>query len=607
MRHSIAAATFSLQVCISATTGCAAAPLADEDQEIAATAAAPLTADISAALATPGQGYNSITGQYRGTSCAATRVTSLPVNAVTESLHRIDTHRQFASELSMRADADASFGIYSASANGTYAAQTASDERSLSLYYEATAIARQDTAAVTPSAAIAENDWYTRCGDRYVSAINKGARFFLAYEIAFQTAAERQAFEASASADGLGLFDANARVKSLSTGFSGRATVRIRTFQRGGSVAGIANLPPSLVSCSITSMGACDAAVTSAVNYARDSLLGSARANGAVDLEYFTQDWGAARPTPALPADVADKRAAILDRYERAIGLERRIATIRSAGYFGGPQWFRAGVDALATTLDLDIRRTVPATGLETAIRRCFDDLDVNNANSRAACTGFALPPARSGSPLELPMNGGDWQGRVGDFVTTITPEIGLYGTVKPWRMCPAGQHVVGVAQRVEGPQGGGYEGGADDTGLNQVDLICQTVARTSATSRLVSHVGAYGTMYAPKLCPSGALVGMQVKFETSQGSGDDSAANGVKIRCSDEHEYTPAGEGAFGRYPGAWASDVDCVSSGAGGCATRCPAGTAVCGYRVIYEDTRGGVFDDTTLNGVELACCRY
>ena len=79
------------------------------------------------------------------------------------------------------------------------------------------------------------------------------------------------------------------------------------------------------------------------------------------------------------------------------------------------------------------------------------------------------------------------------------------------------------------------------------------------------------------------------------QGTGDDTAANNMKVRCRSfygykEHErYMGNGNDGWGSY-GHWSKS--------------CAANTAVCGIRTSIE-TPQGRGDDTALNDVELYCC--
>jgi hypothetical protein len=81
---------------------------------------------------------------------------------------------------------------------------------------------------------------------------------------------------------------------------------------------------------------------------------------------------------------------------------------------------------------------------------------------------------------------------------------------------------------------------------------------------------------------------------EDKQGSGDDTAANTIKVGfLGVSGEFTaPQASPVWGTFRGTRA----------------CPAGQAVCGLRTQVEgnvDGDNGTFDDTAFNGVRFECC--
>jgi len=88
------------------------------------------------------------------------------------------------------------------------------------------------------------------------------------------------------------------------------------------------------------------------------------------------------------------------------------------------------------------------------------------------------------------------------------------YGTNNP---------VVGFAVLMESVQGGG-----DDTAANDIDLYCMDGQVLSA-----SKFTSWGSWTQKYMCPSGmAVAGLQTRVESCQGSGDDTALNGIGIYC---------------------------------------------------------------------------
>merc|ERR1711974_26767 len=72
--------------------------------------------------------------------------------------------------------------------------------------------------------------------------------------------------------------------------------------------------------------------------------------------------------------------------------------------------------------------------------------------------------------------------------------------------------------------------GSGDDTSLNAVCLTC------SGGDQICSKSGPWGTWYGMrKESCTGGFDGFKLRFEASQGSGDDTAANNIHFRCKME------------------------------------------------------------------------
>jgi pimeloyl-ACP methyl ester carboxylesterase len=168
------------------------------------------------------------------------------------------------------------------------------------------------------------------------------------------------------------------------------------------------------------------------------------------------------------------------------------------------------------------------------------------------------------------------------DYVKSVALNQGLWGSWQTTRYCPAGSRAVGYRMRVEQGQGDG-----DDTALNAVELRCMDDAGELYTAS--SHDGLFGSWYDFSFCPKGSvIVGGAIRFESNRGSGDDTGANNVRVRCSDGTDVQAPGGMGYG----SWNGNV------------ACDAGTSVCGIKVRFEGNQGGG-DDTALNAVEFACC--
>jgi hypothetical protein len=167
------------------------------------------------------------------------------------------------------------------------------------------------------------------------------------------------------------------------------------------------------------------------------------------------------------------------------------------------------------------------------------------------------------------------------DQVAEISLYVGPWGTWRQSVYCNPGFWAVGYKMRVESDQGGG-----DDTALNSVQLLCKSPS--GVTEWIMSHEGIWGDWREPAECVGSYLWSAQMKVESPQGKGDDTAANAVKFSCSGGGTITAPGEQRWGSW-NDWQS---------------CPPNSAVCGFAIQLEDRQGNG-DDTAMNGMRLYCC--
>ncbi|XP_060936552.1 vitelline membrane outer layer protein 1 homolog [Limanda limanda] len=161
-------------------------------------------------------------------------------------------------------------------------------------------------------------------------------------------------------------------------------------------------------------------------------------------------------------------------------------------------------------------------------------------------------------------------------------PNGAPWGTWRGPEMCPYHFLAVGFSTRVEAKQGSG-----DDSAMNGIRLICGKDEQRSPITTVESHTGYWGDWSNAQYCPSGVLTAFQLRVEGRQGGGDDSAVNNIKFRCSSGHVLEGTGLD-WGEY-GEWSQD--CVNGG-------------ICGIMTKIEEEQGEG-DDSALNDVLFRCC--
>ncbi|XP_018429145.1 PREDICTED: vitelline membrane outer layer protein 1 homolog [Nanorana parkeri] len=147
---------------------------------------------------------------------------------------------------------------------------------------------------------------------------------------------------------------------------------------------------------------------------------------------------------------------------------------------------------------------------------------------------------------------------------------------------CPPGTYARGFNLLVEKPQGP-----LDDTALNGIELYCSDLTTIFKKGTISSTKGSWGGWTGERWCPSGYLTSFSLRVEQPIGIGDDTAANNIQFRCSDQTILEGNG-GVWGGW-GSW--------SGA------CQLG--ICGIKTRVEKAQGADDDDTSLNDVKFECC--
>merc|ERR1712038_1558956 len=167
-----------------------------------------------------------------------------------------------------------------------------------------------------------------------------------------------------------------------------------------------------------------------------------------------------------------------------------------------------------------------------------------------------------------------------------ITVYSGNWGGWKSWQQIPyKGYYACGAELRVEDKQGLG-----DDSAANGLKLrFCNYDQWNKQLQDVMVYPGKWGSWKGMVMCPRGRYIaGARVRYEDPVGAGDDSALNGLSIWCvSKDFRY----------------GDVEVVHNGSWGSwkpwAYR--SKKFVTGAEVRFEDHQGGG-DDTAMNGLKM-----
>jgi len=160
----------------------------------------------------------------------------------------------------------------------------------------------------------------------------------------------------------------------------------------------------------------------------------------------------------------------------------------------------------------------------------------------------------------------------------------GLWGEWKDWKDIDSnGMYACGAELRSEDRQGAG-----DDSAANGLRLKYCGLSDWRIQKQQEIWTGDWGKWKKMVMCPHGKYIGAAtVRFEDRQGGGDDSALNGLAIWCVNENwrngEVKIVYNGEWGGWKD-WSYKVNKLVKGA----------------RVRYEDKRGGG-DDSAMNGIE------
>lgn len=157
------------------------------------------------------------------------------------------------------------------------------------------------------------------------------------------------------------------------------------------------------------------------------------------------------------------------------------------------------------------------------------------------------------------------------DFIT-------YWGVWNEITFCPGNSFAFGLQVQIDF---------VNDTGLNQIRLICNDASNTS----IESGRGVWGNWSEIEFCSLGKkLVGFTLKVEGYQPYSDDSAANGINMICEDGQVLKPSLEGNEGK----WGRNKKCTNN------------LFICGIETQIEPELSNFEEDNTaLNNVAFYCC--
>jgi len=167
---------------------------------------------------------------------------------------------------------------------------------------------------------------------------------------------------------------------------------------------------------------------------------------------------------------------------------------------------------------------------------------------------------------------------------------FGLWGSPV---LAPVGCHVTGLSVRYEDPIGSG-----DDTALNGLKMEVSPYPGLGAHPHpdIITVDNGYWGTWKPlvRVPPGYYIIGMSVRNEAGQGSGDDTCMNGIRLvckQCSGTHiQNVSVWDGNWGD----WSPDV------------MVPSGYYIAGFRCRVEPPQGGG-DDTAMNGIRMLLRPY
>ena len=157
----------------------------------------------------------------------------------------------------------------------------------------------------------------------------------------------------------------------------------------------------------------------------------------------------------------------------------------------------------------------------------------------------------------------------------------GIWGEWGPMEVCPQNGYALSFGEKYEYPPAISLRD-YDNTFLNSICLYCST------GGQVCSLEGSYGD-WKVSLTSKMGFNGAMLSSEPNEGTGDDTAADKLKLYRGDDEFMTDHPKSIYG----IWRERQNC------------PAGEIICGLSTRVQTQAMPPSDDTGLNGVILQCC--
>ncbi|KAL0224609.1 hypothetical protein RCL1_002521 [Eukaryota sp. TZLM3-RCL] len=196
--------------------------------------------------------------------------------------------RELESQLKVDVSVSGNYGMFSGSAEAHYLRSVNENQYSLSLNYyhvssERVSVELTGTglnALTTEGKAFYKsgtNPYFgLTCGDRYVSAFDRGSLLVLSLNIKFANREEKESFEAKAGASYGSIVSASANIQKIANENNLNGFVNIQAFQRGGEPSRLAHILRKddageyyALSCDLKNMKNCVSAASGLLDYAK--------------------------------------------------------------------------------------------------------------------------------------------------------------------------------------------------------------------------------------------------------------------------------------------------------------------------------------------------